>query len=163
MHILASVVCQLRGSSRKCPNSFGNSTTASEHHDTAPKCKAMRSALLLFLLPGLAATDNAICAMLSPLIDGLDDAVPDLSCSCKSAGTASKIGGDAKCALTIGPPEVEGLEDMKITFSVGTTVQPCATPAMASVEAGITLPMLSSTEKVCSSLGSCSFSTKTRG
>ena len=105
-----------------------------------PKCKAMRSALLLFLLPGLAATDNAICAMLSPLIDGLDDAVPDLSCSCKSAGTASKIGGDAKCALTIGPPEVEGLEDMKITFSVGTTVQPCATPAMASVEAGISLP-----------------------
>ena len=100
----------------------------------------MRSALLLFLLPGLAATDNAICAMLSPLIDGLDDAVPDLSCSCKSAGTASKIGGDAKCALTIGPPEVEGLEDMKITFHVGTTVWPCGTSAMASVKAEISLP-----------------------
>jgi hypothetical protein len=113
----------------------------------------MRSALLLFLLPGLAATDNAICAVLSPFIDKLDDAVPDLSCSCKSDGTAANIGGDAECDFTFGPPPgVDGLEDMKITFHAGTTVRPCATPATASVEAGITLPMLSSTEKVCSTL-----------
>ena len=33
--------------------------------------QSMRSALLLFLLPGLAATDNAICAVLSPKITQL--------------------------------------------------------------------------------------------
>ena len=109
----------------------------------------MRSALLLFLLPGLAATDNAICAVLSPKITQLN-AVPGLSCSCKSDGTASNIGGDAECELAIGPPEgVDALKDMKITFHAGTTVRPCATPATASVEAGITLPTLSSTEEVC--------------
>ena len=98
----------------------------------------MRSALLLFLLPGLAATDNAICAVLSPFIDGLD-ALPLLSCSCKSDGTALNIGGDAECDLAIGPPTgVEALKDMKITFHAGTTVRPCATPATASIVAGIT-------------------------
>ena len=119
----------------------------------------MRSALLLFLLPGLAATDNAICAVLSPFIDKLDDAVPGLSCSCKSDGTAANIGGDAECDFTFGPPPgVDGLEDMKITFHAGTTVRPCAAPATASVEAGITLPMISSTEEVCSSVvGSCGY------
>ena len=111
----------------------------------------MRSALLLFLLPGLAATDNAICAVLSPFIDKLDDAVPGLSCSCKSDGTAANIGGDAECDFTFGPPPgVDGLEDMKITFHAGTTVRPCATPATASVQVGISLPVLSSTKKVCS-------------
>ena len=104
----------------------------------------MRSALLLFLLPGLAATDNAICAVLSPVIKKLDDA-PGLSCTCKSDGTALNIGGDAECDLAIGPPTgVEALKDMKITFHAGTTVRPCATPATASVVAGITLPVPSS-------------------
>ena len=112
----------------------------------------MRSALLLFLLPGLAATDNAICAVLSPFIDGLD-ALPLLSCSCKSDGTALNIGGDAECELAIEPPEgVDALKDMKITFHAGTTVRPCATPATASVVAGISLPKISSTDKVCSHL-----------
>jgi len=114
-----------------------------------PKCKAMRSALLLFLLPGLAATDNAICAVLSPAIKSLDS-VPGLECSCESDGTASNIGGDAECDLTFGPPPVEALQDMKITFHAGTTVRPCATPATASVQVGISLPVLSSTKKVCS-------------
>ena len=124
----------------------------------------MRSALLLFLLPGLAATDNAICAVLSPFIDGLD-AVPGLSCSCKSDGTGLNIGGDAECELAIEPPEgVDALKDMKITFHAGTTVRPCATPATASVEAGITLPTLSSTEEVCSIPGgSCSDNPNPKG
>ena len=117
----------------------------------------MRSALLLFLLPGLAATDNAICAVLSPLITELD-AVPGLSCTCKSDGTALNIGGDAECDLAIGPPTgVDALEDMKITLHAGTTVRPCATSATASVVAGITLPKISSTTEVCSGLvGGCS-------
>ena len=38
---------------------------------------------------------------------------------------------------------------MKIKFHAGTTVRPCATPATASVQAGITLPSPSSTEEVC--------------
>jgi len=114
---------------------------------------ATRSALLLALLPGLAATDNAICKVLTPFIEKLDDAVPGLSCSCKSDGTASNIGGDAECALEFGPPTgVDGLEDMVIKFHAGTTIRPCAEPATASVEAGITLPMMSSTKKVCSHL-----------
>ena len=113
----------------------------------------MQSALLLFLLPGLAATDNAICAVLSSAIKSLES-VPGLSCSCKSDGTASNIGGDAECDLKIGPPPgVDALKDMKITFHAGTTVRPCAKPAMASVVAGISLPVLSSTEEVCSVLG----------
>ena len=116
----------------------------------------MRSALLLFLLPGLAATDNAVCKVLSPLIDGLD-AVPGLECSCVSDGTALNIGGDAECDLVIGPPpRVEALKDMKITFHAGTTLRPCASPATASVVAGISLPMISSTEEVCAGIGSCS-------
>ena len=119
-----------------------------------PKCKAMRSALLLFLLPGLAATDNAICAVLSPAIKKLDS-VPGLECSCESDGTASNIGGDAECDLTFGPPPVVGLQDMKITFHAGTTVRPCATPATASVVAGISLPVLSSTEECSIPGGSC--------
>ena len=109
----------------------------------------MRPALFLFLLPGLAATDNAICAVLSPLIDGLDS-VPGLDCSCVSDGTALNVGGDAVCDLEVGPPEVDGLEELIITFHAGTTVRPCATPATASVEVGITLPVLSSTVEACS-------------
>ena len=71
----------------------------------------------------------------------------------------ANIGGDAECDFTFGPPPgVPALEDMKITFHAGTTVRPCAAPATASVEAGITLPMISSTEEVCSSVvGSCGY------
>jgi hypothetical protein len=91
--------------------------------------------------------------VLSPAIKSLES-VPGLSCSCKSDGTASNIGGDAVCDLKIGPPPgVDALKDMKITFHAGTTVRPCAKPAMASVVAGISLPVLSSTEEVCSVLG----------
>lgn len=113
-----------------------------------------RSALLLALLPGLAATDNAICKVLSPLIDELDSKTP-LTCSCVSDGTGLNIGGDAKCSIKIGPPPVNALKDMKIELHAGTTVRPCATPATVSVEAGITLPLPSSTEEVCSVPGCC--------
>ena len=106
---------------------------------------ATRSALLLALLPGLAATDNAICKVLSPLINELDS-VPGLSCSCVSDGTGVNIGGDAECDFEFGPPPVDALKDMVIKFHAGTTVRPCATPATASVHAGITLPTPSSTE-----------------
>ena len=124
----------------------------------------MRSALLLFLLPGLEATDNAVCKVLSSFIDGLNSA-PSLSCSCKSDGTALNIGGDAECDLAFGPPTgVEALKDMKITFHAGTTLRPCATPAMASVEAGITLPTLSSVEDICvSGVGECTQACKDNG
>ena len=108
-------------------------------HATTP------SALLLALLPGLAATDNAICKVLSPLINELDSNTP-LTCSCVSDGTGLNIGGDAECSIEIGPPPVEALAGMKIKFHAGTTVRPCATPATVSVEAGITLPTPSSTE-----------------
>ena len=104
-----------------------------------------RSALLLALLPGLAATDNAICKVLSPLIDRLDSNTP-LTCSCVSDGTGLNIGGDAECDIEIGPPPVDALAGLKIKFHAGTTVRPCATPATVSVEAGITLPTPSSTE-----------------
>ena len=117
-----------------------------------------RSALLLALLPGLAATDNAICKVLSPLIDSLDS-VPGLSCSCVSDGTGVNIGGDAECDFEFGPPPVDDLKDMVIKFHAGTTVRPCAEPAVASVQAGITLPSPSSTEKVCSGAGWCSTGT----
>ena len=120
-----------------------------------PKMHATRSAVLLALLPGLAATDNAICKVLSPFIDGLDSNTP-LSCSCVSDGTGLDIGGDAECSIKIGPPPLKALEDMKITFHAGTTVRPCATPATASVEAGITLPVLSSEKNICSGgTGAC--------
>ena len=82
-----------------------------------------RSALLLALLPGLAATDNAICKVLSPLIDSLDS-VPGLSCSCVSDGTGVNIGGDAECDFEFGPPPVDALKDMVIKFHAGTTVRP---------------------------------------
>eukprot|EP00964_Phaeocystis_antarctica_P024170 scaffold13544_cov67-Phaeocystis_antarctica.AAC.2 len=122
---------------------------------TAPSA-SMRSALLLFLLPGLAATDNAVCKVLSSFIDGLNSA-PGLSCSCKSDGTALNIGGDAECDLAFGPPTgVDALKDMKITFHAGTTVRPCATTATASLVAGISLPVLSSVKDVCSLTGGCS-------
>ena len=122
---------------------------------TAPSA-SMRSALLLFLLPGLAATDNAVCKVLSSFIDGLNSA-PGLSCSCKSDGTALNIGGDAECDLAFGPPTgVDALKDMKITFHAGTTVRPCATTATASLVAGISLPVLSSVKDVCSLAGGCS-------
>ena len=104
-----------------------------------------RSALLLALLPGLAATDNAICRVLSPLIDRLDSNTP-LTCSCVSDGTGLNIGGDAECDIEIGPPPLDALAGMVIKFHAGTTVRPCATPATASVQAGITLPTPSSTE-----------------
>ena len=85
----------------------------------------------------------------------LDSNTP-LTCSCKSDGTGLNIGGDAECSIKIGPPPLKALEDMKITFHAGTTVRPCATPATVSVEAGITLPVLSSEKNVCSGgLGSC--------
>ena len=114
-----------------------------------------RSALLLALLPGLAATDNAICKVLSPLIDELTSKTP-LTCSCVSDGTGLNIGGDAECSIKIGPPPLDALKDMKIEFHAGTTVRPCATPATASVEAGITLPVLSSEKTICSGgVGAC--------
>ena len=118
-----------------------------------------RSALLLALLPGLAATDNAICKVLSPLINDLTSKTP-LTCSCVSDGTGLNIGGDAECDIEIGPPPVDALAGMKIKFHAGTTVRPCATPATVSVEAGITLPSPSSTEEVCSNPAlSCKYST----
>ena len=87
---------------------------------------ATRSALLLALLPGLAATDNAICKVLSPFINELES-VPGLSCSCESDGTGVNIGGDAECDFTFGPPpNIDALKDMKIKFHAGTTVRPCA-------------------------------------
>ena len=114
-----------------------------------------RSTLLLALLPGLAATDNAICKVLSPLIDELTSKTP-LTCSCVSDGTGLNIGGDAECSIKIGPPPLDALKDMKIEFHAGTTVRPCATPATASVEAGITLPVLSSEKTICSGgVGAC--------
>ena len=103
----------------------------------------MRSALLLFLLPGVTAVDNAVCKVLSPGIAALDS-VDGLECSCVSDGTALNMGGDAKCHLEIGPPPgVEALAAMKIKLDLGTTIQPCAMPATASLEGGIVLPQLS--------------------
>ena len=115
------------------------------HGGPSPQMLATtRSALLLALLPGLAATDNAICKVLSPLITDLTSKTP-LTCSCVSDGTGLNIGGDAECDIEIGPPPLEALADMKIKFHAGTTVRPCATPATASVHVGITLPTPSST------------------
>ena len=91
------------------------------------------------------SVDNAICKVLSPLINELDSKTP-LDCSCVSDGTGLNIGGDAECSIKIGPPPLDALKDLKIEFHAGTTVRPCATPATVSVEAGITLPTPSSTE-----------------
>ena len=108
----------------------------------------MRCSLVLLILPGMAATDNAICAVMEPLMDGLDS-LPGMSCSCEGDGTLSNIGGDAECALEIAPPDVDALKSM-ITSSyflkldLGTTVRPCEMPAMAELAGGLYLPQLSS-------------------
>ena len=113
----------------------------------------MLCTLLLFLLPGMTATDNAICAVMSPLISGMDS-VPDMTCSCVSDGTALDAGGDAQCELQIGPPPLSALEDMIIKIHMDTTVRPCAEPAMAALSGGITLPQLSQA-RFCNTGGSC--------
>ena len=102
----------------------------------------MLCTLLLFLLPGMTATDNAICAVMSPLISCMDS-VPGMKCSCVSDGTALNAGGDAQCEIEIGPPPFDALKNMIIKIQMDTTVRPCAEPAMAALGGGITLPQLS--------------------
>ena len=113
----------------------------------------MRCALLLLFLPGMAATDNAICAVMSPLMVGLDSA-PGMSCSCISDGTNLNIGGDSKCVIEIGPPPVDALNDLKFKIDLGTTVRPCDMPAKAELAGGIYLPQLSQARS-CPSGFSC--------
>ena len=112
----------------------------------------MRCALLLLFLPGMAATDNAICAVMSPLMVGLDSA-PGMSCSCISDGTNLNIGGDSKCVIEIGPPPIDALNDLKFKIDLGTTVRPCDMPAKAELAGGIYLPQLS--QSCSSTFGSC--------
>lgn len=113
----------------------------------------MRCALLLLFLPGMAATDNAICAVMSPLMVGLDSA-PGMSCSCIGDGTNLNIGGDSKCVIEIGPPPVDALNDLKFKIDLGTTVRPCDMPAKAELAGGIYLPQLSQARS-CPSGASC--------
>ena len=120
----------------------GGTTPASGPCSLRGPRPSMLCALLLFLLPGMTATDNAICAVMSPLISGMDS-VPGMKCSCVSDGTALNAGGDAQCELQIGPPPFDALKEMIIKIHMDTTVRPCAEPAMAALSGGITLPQLS--------------------